>query len=117
MDTATFFVAYSPSHPRWELGWDALVGIGTLALAAVTFWAERRRLRERHDELVKKNIAAANKAVFQLIRTHQTFADVQHQLVDPWRDDRGRHFMIRPLVADLKPIAIDFDGKRTAWAR
>jgi hypothetical protein len=39
MDSATFYVAYAPSHSAWEWGWDAWVAIGTLALAATTLLA------------------------------------------------------------------------------
>jgi len=116
MDSASLDVVYVTRSP-WELGWDACVGLGTLALAIATLitvyysWkAERVRQEEMASQVANTNVTAANRTIFLLTRTLNVYKNIQDQLINPFRGSHGRHLEIRPLVAALEPIQIDFDA-------
>jgi hypothetical protein len=127
MDTSTLDIVYVPGD-AWKLGWDAIVGIGTLLLAVATVVAiyyswrvdERRRKDTALQEKVRKeetslaeatrNCRAVNLVSFQLIATYQTFRSVRRDAIEPFFSDPARDFMILPIVAALKPVAIDYSS-------
>ena len=91
METATFYVAYASQSP-WEHLWDALVAVGTIALAIATFAsvryslaAETRRREEDAEKIVRTNIAATNTAIFEIGSSYTSIHNFKNQFVDPSR--------------------------------
>lgn len=93
------------SHSHWELGWDSLVAIGTIALAIGTFWlslatvrAESRRRKEAVDAEAMKNVAATNSAIFELLKIYNKFENFRLQNLEMLRNSPARHAELQPAI-------------------
>lgn len=83
----------------------------TLIAAFVGAWyAFRLQLAHLEQQKTKEQVEAGNKAVFELVRTHNKFLAVKNQFIDEFRSNPARHVFIMPMAGDIKPLQINFDS-------
>ena len=99
-------------------GWDAWVAIGTIVLAVATFglivatwWADSRRRSDDRVEKAKRNVGAANNAIFEIIRFYNKALNFKEQVLDEQRQSPIRHFLLRPASGVIwQSCRIDFSS-------
>lgn len=75
-----------------------LSALATLVAAFLGAWsAFKLQDRSRQREERKQNIAAGNRALFNLLRQSNSLKLIQRDYLDEHRDHPGRHLMIMPL--------------------
>lgn len=83
----------------------------TLIAAFVGAWyAFRLQLVHLERQKTKEQVEAGNRAVFELVRTHNKFLAVKNQFIEELRSNPARHVFIMPMAGDIKPLQLNFDS-------
>ncbi len=87
--------------------------MGAVATLAAAFfgakYAFKLQLNSQEQQAVKEKVKAGNKAIFELIRTYNQFANVRDQFIDEHRKSEARHIYIMPMAGGLHLIDLNFD--------
>lgn len=88
----TFFTQKTMDYSGW------LSAFATLIAAFLGAWfAFKLQDRAKFREEVKANVAAGNRALFNLLRQANSLKLIQRDHLDEHRDNPGRHLMIQPV--------------------
>lgn len=84
----------------------------TTTLVAAFFGAKyafKLQLINHEQRMVKEQVEAGNKAIFELVRTYNQFYAIRNQLIDQHRQNPGRHLLILPMIGNIHVIQLNFD--------
>ncbi len=92
MDSATLDVVYIP-RAAWELGWDALVALGTILLAVATFKTIKETRRLENDRLEQRARERLHQAGYMSVvfdhELNMITGLASQVLRDAWQHRRG----------------------------
>ena len=74
--------------------------VATLAAAFFGVWyAFKLQRQQEYSSSIEKNLAAANLALFQIIRAHNTLLNIKSQIIAEHETDPYRHHFMKPALA------------------
>ncbi len=94
---------------------DASFVITSLATLLAAYLGAKFAFKWQNQQLLEQKIAdevaAGNKALFEIIRTYNKFVAIRNQFINPHRNDPMKHYLIMPITGlDHHVTKIDYDS-------
>ena len=98
---------------EWKSWITDAISAGTTLIAAFSgaWYAFRLSSKNENRKLIQDQLAAGNRAIFILLRQFNELSAIQHQLINPHRDDPQRYINMSPALAlEFSHLRVDVDS-------